>query len=136
MEVVDEILGAVPGDLFRSLWDAPWSRRGSLRLLWDGEGVKFVGEDHDRATLVSLQVVPGLGRVAVVHLEGGTHFAGRGQQAYHGASYRTLLLDGPTEGSQGRLWRFVNLAGLEPPSNRTARAEAHERLAGVLTGQA
>jgi hypothetical protein len=73
-----------------ALWAAPGSRRGWLRL--QGDHVTLLGEDHDRATIIGGMTTPGLGTVVTIHIEGGTHWAGRGMRGNHPATVMTVAV--------------------------------------------
>jgi hypothetical protein len=130
MDAITEILEGVPSDLFAALWEAKYSRRGTLRFTPNPAGVDFLGEQHGKARAVGHHVVPGLGQVLTVHMEGRKHFAGRGCQNYSGAQYRTVLLSAEALPNGAR--RYIDLGDTLVPTNTEAREATHTSIVQAI----
>jgi hypothetical protein len=112
-----------------ALWAAPGSNRGWLRIKSDH--VEIMGEDHDRATIIGARTTPGLGTVITVHMEGGTHWAGRGMRGTHPARVMTFVIR--PSGHAPNQFGYVELGPRATASgNAASRSETTARIRTTL----
>lgn len=117
-------------EVFESLWSAPLSRRGTLRLSLSDAGVRLLGQEHGVCTVVGVQRVSALGVTLVLHEEGRKYWSSRGQQSYAGASMLTVLV----EPGSGTAFRYVELCSVDVPRNGVERTERSFDLGRLLLG--
>lgn len=120
--------------VFETLWDAPMSARGFIRLT--PSTVTLVGQQTGKVTALSIRPNEALGgNVVVLHTEGASYWRGRGEQGYAPASVQTVLVQSEPKstGVGEAVYRYVVLSQADDvKSTAPARALLTQHVAKRL----
>lgn len=114
---------------FDLLWGYPGSTRGYLSL--GNTSVTFHGQAQGKATAIGASTVGGLGRLLVVHEEGHSYWASRGDRGYAPARIHTLLIESTSHDPDHHVtgdYRYVELTDTELIPSQHARATKHASI--------